>query len=57
MNETKRKRLIVMLDELENAGIEYGNFYDHPVLDHGRIDEARRRLIGLFESLEPKEEP
>lgn len=54
MKGTTRERLIELLDELEEAA----GAYEHGATDDkSAIEEARTKLIGLYESLKPKEEP
>lgn len=57
MNEDARERFIDAIDELERAAVEYGDFEHATVMDHTRVEAARRVLIGLWEAREPKEEP
>ena len=57
MNADARERLIELLDEHENAAERFGGIEEGDMDQHWPVVEARLKIIGLFESLEPKEEP
>ena len=58
MNEDARHARRVQLVELLNELEEATGAYEHGSTDDkSAITEAKLKIIGLFESMEPKEEP